>query len=139
MRKILVDTSAWLGGVIGGDQHAEGARAFFTQLRAKGVELHSTDYIFDEAVTRANRIGGHRAAVALGETILESVAGELIEVDRSLREEAWRLFRKFDDQQLSFTDCTSIAAMTRYHISDVFSFDDDFRRVGVSTIPHKRK
>lgn len=45
------------------------------------------------------------------------------------------IFEKYNDKQLSFTDCTSFALMKSMGINDVFTFDEDFRKMGFNIMP----
>ncbi len=40
------------------------------------------------------------------------------------------LFKKYDDKDLSFTDCTSFALMKRLKVQTAFTFDGHFQQVG---------
>jgi predicted nucleic acid-binding protein len=52
-----------------------------------------------------------------------------------LEKEAFRIFEKYTDKRLSFTDCTSFALMKRLGISKAFAFDEDFLAVGFELVP----
>ena len=42
------------------------------------------------------------------------------------------VFTKFADQQFSFTDCSSFVLAKETQVDEVFTFDDDFRLMGLS-------
>jgi predicted nucleic acid-binding protein len=132
---VFVDTSAFVGKFLEEDEHHRRATSVMRSLLREGRHFISTDYIFDEVVTRMRGLGGHSNAVKAGDGILQSEVIELIDVDPHLRKEAWKLFRKYKDQKLSFTDCSSFAVMEKFGISEAFTFNDDFRKVGYLTIP----
>ena len=134
---VFVDTSALVGKFLEQDEHHHRATRTMRTLLGEGRHFISTDYVFDEVVTRVRGLGGHSNAVKAGDGILGSEIIELIDVDPSLRKEAWKLFRKYKDQKLSFTDCTSFAVMDRFGISEAFTFDDDFKKIGYMTIPQR--
>ncbi len=139
MPNLLVDSSAWIALLVGGDDRHDEAVELFTELRAERRRLVTTDHVFDETVTRVRYKVGHKESIFVGETILDAVDGTLIETDASTRAAAWSLFKRLRDQTLSLADCTLIAVLRREGMNDICSFDDDFRRVGVTTIPHRRK
>ena len=56
-------------------------------------------------------------------------------VTESVQNEAISLFRKYTDQLLSITDCTSAILMNDYNIDPIFTFDGDFEVFGFETIP----
>ena len=45
------------------------------------------------------------------------------------------VFEQYDDQELSFTDATTVALAERHDIDSVLSFDDDFDGVVSRTDP----
>ena len=51
--------------------------------------------------------------------------------------QAWKLFQRYDDKGLSFTDCTILAQVERLELDAVFTFDAGFRKVGVKVVPGK--
>jgi len=53
-------------------------------------------------------------------------------------EGAWGFFRKYRDHELSFTDCTSFAAMRKYGIREAFTFDEDFSKAGFEIVPRRK-
>ena len=66
----------------------------------------------------------------------ESIFGTIEIVSSTLQDEyeALRYFRKFADQQVSFTDCISFAIMKRDRISTAFTFDRHFLDAGFKVI-----
>ncbi len=95
----------------------------------------TTSDVFGETLTALRRWAGHAQAVAVGNVLRKSGLVKLVSIDDATREAAWKLFKKYDDQLLSFTDCTSFATMDRFQIQEAFTFDDDFRKVGYSVLP----
>lgn len=134
---VFVDTSALVGKFLEGDEHHFRAVEAMRKLLKEGRHFLSTDYIFDEVVTRVRGRADHASAVKAGEGILSSEVIDLVDVDAGLRREAWRLFRKYRDQKLSFTDCTSFAVMRKYGIREAFTFDEDFEKVGFAALPRR--
>ncbi len=90
-----------------------------------------SDYVFDEAVTLARtRTGSHAAATRLADR-LRGVdqypdVYDLLHVSPAVFTDAIAVFERFDDQQLSFTDATSVALVERHELDQILSFDDDF-------------
>jgi Predicted nucleic acid-binding protein, contains PIN domain len=90
-----------------------------------------SDYVFDEAVTLARtRTGSHAAARRLADRLRGldpyPAAYELRHVSPAGFTDAIEVFDRYDDQQLSFTDATSIALVERHDLDQILSFDDDF-------------
>jgi predicted nucleic acid-binding protein len=55
---------------------------------------------------------------------------EIVWVDRALLDDAWRLYRRYRDHDLSLCDCVSFAVMRRRRIDIAFAYDRDFEAVG---------
>jgi Predicted nucleic acid-binding protein, contains PIN domain len=129
---ILVDT-----GVLYADhdtdasRHGSARRALEAVYDGEFGQPYVSDYIFDEAVTLTQRrAGAFQPAKRLGER-LRGVGDfprvyELLWVSPAVFSDAIELFERYDDQELSFTDATTVALANRHDIDAVLSFDDDF-------------
>ncbi|MFO1535253.1 MAG: type II toxin-antitoxin system VapC family toxin [Thermoplasmatota archaeon] len=131
--RAFVDTSALLALAARQDAHHQAAVAFRAGL-PRAARLLTSDYVFDETMTRLRRIDGHAAAVRVGEALRASKMATIERISEAELEAAWKLFVKYRDQPLSFTDCT-VAAMAQARRLPVFAFDDDFRRIGLQVLP----
>jgi len=91
---------------------------------------YTSDYIFDEAVTVALiRTRRPENAMAVGRMILGEITSPFLAILRvgdDAFKDAWKLFPRYAERRLSFTDCTSIALMRRRGIESIVSFDTDF-------------
>ena len=90
-----------------------------------------SDYVFDEAITLTRRrTGSHDAAVRLRDRLQGSdpypQVFELRHVSTAVFADAIRVFERYDDRTLSFTDATSVALIERHDFDGILSFDDDF-------------
>ena len=54
----------------------------------------------------------------------------MLKVTEEIENKACGIFSKYEDKELSFTDCTSFAIMEKFGIRNAFAFDDDFERMG---------
>jgi len=135
---VFMGTSALVGKLLEGDEYHARAVGAMRRLLREGRQFVSTDFICDEVVTRVRGRADHGSAVKAGEAILASEVLALVEVDPSIRKEAWKLFKRYRDQKLSFTDCTSFAVMGKYGVREAFTFDENFAKVGFVTLPHRK-
>ncbi len=90
-----------------------------------------SDCIYGEVVTLTlTRGGSFPAAKRLGQRLrgADSVPQtyEMLRVTAAVFADAVDIFERYDDQQLSFTDATSIALCRRHDVDAILSFDDDF-------------
>ncbi len=129
---VLLDT-----GVLVADQnprdrrHEAAAAAMEAALAGTWGKVAITDYIVDEAVTLCRvRTGRHDLADGLAARLIgEPPHRPAFAMSRVTYEdflEARKLFSTYSDQDLSFTDCTTLAVLRSRSIDHLLSFDDDF-------------
>lgn len=136
---LFIDTSAFLALVNEKDRHHSEASEFLVDIKdgkVKTKKIFTSDYIIDETLTRIRYAIGHKL---WGRDILASNVVEKIDVDREIFKLAWEIFETYEDKNLSFTDCTSFAAMKKKGIEKAFSFDEDFERMGFEVLPYHIK
>lgn len=113
------------------DRHAQAVAVFDELLTGEHGQPYTSDYVLDETVTLTRvRTGSFEAADTVASRILGEErfpnVFEMIHVEPDDVREALETFRKYDDQDLSFTDATSIHLCQSHGIDAVLSFDDDF-------------
>lgn len=132
MKRIFVDTGAWYALVDKKDPDHRAAASF---LRSNKIPLLTTNFIFDETVTLLRRRLGWMIAGHFGKRLKDSRLTTLVAVRRENEERAWELFLKFEDQEFSYTDCTSFAVMEALKIDTAFSFDHHFQTMNFQVFP----
>ena len=131
MRKIFVDTSAFVALFYKKDKNYLKAKIILEKIKEENALMIITDYIFDECITGIMSNTGHNVAVMAGEFILTSKIIEIFWLDEPLKYKAWDFFKKYSDKEFSFTDCTSFVLMKDMKIRDYFAFDEDFKMTGL--------
>lgn len=128
---VFIDSSAWIALFDKNDGRHRRAREYWHHLSRHERALVTSEYVLDETYTLLRRGPvGLSLAIALHDKLSQSRLAEVVEIDEGLRRAAWRLFCRYDDKILSFTDCTSFALMRREGLIEVFGFDRDFERAG---------
>jgi len=133
--KVFVDTGAWIALYVKDDENHVLAKAQWEELLKQKARLVTSNYVIDEAITAVRAFADHATAVKLGEALFTSLLLRRIRIDEALEKKAWALFKKYDDQALSFTDCTSFAVMESEGITIAFGFDRDFFTAGFQLLP----
>lgn len=137
--KIFLDTSGLLSVFDRSDVHHAVCRTFWSgQLPGERNELIISDYILDELTTRVLRAVSHDSALGVLGTLLELVERKrlrLIWVDQTYFAQARSIFEQYDDQEFSFTDCTSFAICRDIGIQYAFALDADFATFGLNRLP----
>jgi predicted nucleic acid-binding protein len=123
------------------ERHDAAVSGFDDLLSGTYGQPYTSDYVLDEVLTLTRRRTGSLAAAdAVARRILgegpNPEAFELIEISADLRADGLELFRRYDDQGLSFTDATTIAVCEARGIGSVLSFDDDFDGLVDRAEPH---
>lgn len=72
MRKVFVDTSAFVALFYKKDKNHLKAKVTLEKLKKENVLMIITDFIFDECITGIMSNAGHNVAVMAGEFILTS-------------------------------------------------------------------
>lgn len=125
---IFVDSAAFIARYLVGDAHHRAAAE--TWRRLGNNSLVTSNHVIDETLTYLGRRAGYVFAADLAERIHSSTALEILYSAEPDELEAVRLFRKYADQKMSFTDCVSFVLMKRLRISTVFTFDRHFALAG---------
>lgn len=132
--EIFVDTSAFVAIANRSDQYHQKAKEFITTLEPP-IKFHTSNYIIDETMTRIRMRVGHKPALNFAKGIFSSRLYTIHYIDEGIEKEAFKIFERYQDQKLSFTDCTSFALMKRLGIKKAFAFDEDFVVLGFEILP----
>jgi predicted nucleic acid-binding protein len=133
---IFVDSAAWVALMDAADGLHRTAREYWQTAQAARATFLTTDYVLDEAYTLLRRRrNGLRMATVLHDVVDAARLVEVAEVSGDLRRHAWEIFVGYEEQVLSFTDCTSFALMRERRVFEVFTFDADFQRAGFVVRP----
>lgn len=136
MNPLFIDTSAFVALASKKDSNHSQSRRFLRRLAKERRPLITSTDIADEVVTLLRMRLGHHVAVEVGDALFESKWCRLLDIDSALRERAWNLFKRFDDQTFSLTDCTSFAVMQSLGIQEAFTdARRDFAAAGFLPLP----
>ncbi|MCS6909800.1 MAG: PIN domain-containing protein [Anaerolineales bacterium] len=134
--RIFADSGFWLAVYAANDKYSKVAQATFRSLAGQRVTFFVTDYIFDETLTLLmTRLGHSYARQWWGEWLLTDNHVRFIRIDPEQWNDAWELFKRYDDRGFSFTDCTSFVVMRQLKLRDVFTFDQHFKQMGFRLWP----
>jgi|SRR3990172_5629701 len=130
MAGVFVDTSAFLAIKNARDARHEEAMTLKERVLRAGRPLVTSDYVLDESYTMIRRRAGHRIAVEFGQELRASQVVRVEFLSPEVIEQAWVLFKRFEDKDFSFTDCTSFALMQKLRLREVLAFDGHFSQAG---------
>lgn len=139
MRKVFVDTSAFVALRNRGEREHAAARAALTALVAESALLFTSNYVFAETYTALLVRVGRPEAIEWGRRFRASEAIEQIRVDEPVEEEAWSMLESHADKTWSYVDATSFALMEREGSTEAFAFDRHFAQRGLTLLPGTRR
>ncbi len=137
MRKgeLFVDTGAWVALAVEEDEHHEEAARAYPKLLKEYKRLITTNLVVAEAYILLRKAAGFAPAVSFLEMLSTSLRIEKLFSTPELEEEAYRLLRKYEDQDFSFADAVSFVIMKRRKVKEAFAFDEHFRTAGYTLVP----
>ena len=96
--------------------------------------LVTTNFVLDENYTRLRSKIQHSAILRFKDSIRKSRQLSVVRITKTLEDQAWEIFARYDDKDCSFTDCTSFAVMRQLDITTAFAFGDHFEQFGFTRV-----
>lgn len=133
--KVFIDTSAFVALLVDKETDHKKVAKKYHDYRQKRAILFTSDYILDELFTRLTyfkQVDLNKVINKLQESISK---GEItvLRIDEAIFEKALGAFLKFSDHKISFTDATSYGLLKDFSLDEIFTLDDDFRKIRVNT------
>lgn len=132
--KVFVDTSALIALFVDNENSHGRVAKKYQSLRQSRAAFFTSFYILDELFTRLlyyridikHQIQKLQASVAANELTV-------LQIDETLFNKSVDIFLKFSDHKISFTDATTYVLYKDFSIDEVFTLDDDFKKMRVNT------
>ncbi len=126
---IILDSSFLVAVEVKEDQNHEKAIIIRDKIiKGDFGDIIISDYIFDETVTvTLNKTKDLNKAIEVGEILMDLT--DLLKIEEEIIERSWELFKKQKETKFSFTDCTILALMQENGITNIATFDKDFKKV----------
>ncbi|MDH4138458.1 MAG: PIN domain-containing protein [Anaerolineae bacterium] len=138
-QRLLVDTWFWLALKDRSDQDHALAMLTNEELVHRKITYVTTNFILAETYTLLRRRVRPQVAITFGQEIQKAIdltVIELVHILPEMEREAWALFERYDDiVDLSYTDCTTFAAMRSMGLSEVLTNDQHFAMMGLILRP----
>lgn len=138
MQKVFIDTSAWIAYFSSDDAYHTAVLQAFKSAMEEKVVICTSNYVFDETVTRLIYDASWHYASAFIKFIKQSVEAKSIVklwVDEQIESEALDVVEKYREHKLSFTDATTVTLVKHFKIDSLLSLDSDFVKLGLSVLP----
>ena len=128
---IFIDTGAFYASKISDDINHSSAKSIEKSISdGKFGKMITTNYILDELYTLLRRNLSHNQTIKIGTAIRKSPNIRTIWILEVIEEKAWSYFKKNQDKEYSFTDCSSFVIMESLGINFAFSYDSHFEQAG---------
>ncbi|HEX8948153.1 MAG TPA: PIN domain-containing protein [Dissulfurispiraceae bacterium] len=128
--KVFVDTGAFIALADSDDLNHKAGRLFYEAQKEQGARFLTTNFVICETLNYLRSRVSHNAAVAFWEGLRKSGLFEIVAVTMPVEDTAFHIFKKYEDKDFSFTDCTSFAVMQSLKLRKVFAFDRHFEQFG---------
>ena len=135
--KVFVDTGGFAALYYDNDQRHEPAKKVWGEFGEQNARLFTSNYVVAETINLLRVRAGYQACLRFGGDIFSSKAVKILRISESHEMKAWEIFKKYADQDFSFTDCASFALMQDLRLSAAFAFDQHFRIIGFETLPSR--
>jgi predicted nucleic acid-binding protein len=135
LRRVFVDTGAFVALRNRGEREHRLARETLTALIEERAQLLTSNFVFAETYTALLVRVGRSEAIEWGRRFRASEAIELIRIEEGVERDAWEILESHHDKPWSYVDATSFALMKREQVQTAFAFDRHFAQRGLVLLP----
>ncbi len=134
--KVLIDTGAFIAYFIKQEKFHDDTVSKYKFYRQQKAILLTSDYILDELLTwfsaKQTKQILERLVVAI-QKMVEAEELKVLSVDKTVFRKAQDILIKFSEHKISFTDATTFCLYRDLALDEVFTLDDDFKKMRVNT------
>jgi len=134
--KVFIDTGAFIAYFIKQDEFHDNAVARYNFYIQQKATLLTSDYILDELLTWFSAKQPKHILEKLVNALQKMQGmGEIrvLDIDKSIFAKAMEILLKFSDHKISFTDATTFCLYKDFALDEIFTLDDDFKKIRVRT------
>ena len=130
--KVFIDTNVFVALRDETDSTHTKAVHFYEILKSNNTKFITSSDIIAESLTVISRKLGKKSATDFLDGIT-AFAKEIF-INENLHKETRKLFRRIKSKNVSFVDCSSVITMKKNKLDTIFSFDEDFKNLGVKLV-----
>ena len=131
MRRVFVDTSAFVAARNVRDRAHDAARVAFANLTTERAALFTSNYVVAETYATLLARVDRAEAIEWGRRVRAGAALEVVRVEAAVEDEAWAVLESHADKAWSYVDATSFALMAREGTDEALAFDRNFEQRGL--------
>jgi hypothetical protein len=125
-KTVFIDTGAWFAIADKTDQfHGKATEILHTLVESK-IPMVTSNLIVHETVMLLSRKVSKTAAVHFPEKIYADGDIEIIQTDEEIEQKAYKIFKRYTEQDFTIADCCSFVIMKENQIRHAFTFDKHF-------------
>lgn len=134
--KIFIDTSVFIAYFIKQEAHNKEVTKKYEVYRKQKSTFLTSNYVLCEVLTWFNA-KYHRSVLEKVVSTLARLENEgevnILYIDKVIAKKSLDILIKFSDHKISFTDATSYILYKDFSLDEVFTLDDDFKKMRLNT------
>lgn len=134
--KTFIDTGAFIAYFIKQEKYHDDVVSKYKLYRQQKSTLLTSDYILDELLTwfcaKQSKQTLEKLVLAL-QKMVDGQELKVLSVDQAVFKKAQDVLIKFSEHRISFTDATSYCLYKDFSIDEIFTLDDDFKKMRINT------
>ena len=134
MKKVFVDTAAWIALINVDDVFHEQAKRVKRNLQQQKCQLITTDFVLLEVADALVSPKIRPQTIRFINRLKNLVGLQIMPLSQSLFDEGWQLYSQRLDKDWGITDCISFVIMQRQGIILAFTSDRHFEQAGFTRL-----
>ena|SRR2546428_12615939 len=130
MKRVFVDTAAWIALINEDDDLHTRAHEVLKQLRQRKARLLTTEFVLLEVADAFCSPPFRGKAITYLNGLRQMKHLHIVPIKQQLLNDAWTLFCQRPDKRWGLTDCTSFVTMTQEQIVEAFTSDHHYDQSG---------
>lgn len=123
---IFIDSSAYLSQLFPHDTNHQKAQRKFKSLKNENAVTSLA--VLGEVLTVGSQRFNRQITIEFVEAILSTKTTVIYE-SKEFSQATFELFKKIPNKNIGWVDCYSAVIMKKYQISEIFTFDSDFKKL----------
>lgn len=134
--KVFIDTGAFIALFVSSERYHSKVSKKYKDYRKQYAKLFTSYYILDELFTRLIYDFGKSLTQKAIDLLNKSIEKEeivVLDIDEVIFKKAQEAMIKFSEHKISLTDATSYILYKDFSLDEIFTLDDDFRKIRLRT------
>lgn len=134
--KVFIDTSAFIALFVSSEKYHSQVSKKYKDYRKHRAQFLTSFYVLDELYTRLIYDFGKVATQKAIELLNKSIEKEelaVLDIDEVIFKKAQEILIKYSEHKISLTDATSYILYKDFNLDEVFTLDNDFKKIRVTT------